>query len=175
MNHKDHVDLLRGGVGSPSGVWADLGCGKGAFTLALAELLDPQSIIYAVDTDESALAELRRRVRARFPSQDIRPTHADFTQPLDLPPLDGVVMANSLHFHNQKEPIVRAVRDLLKPDGRLVLVEYAADRGNPWVPFPISFAKWRELALHCGFDSTEKIGSKRSSFLREIYSALSLR
>jgi precorrin-6B methylase 2 len=51
MNHKDHMDLLRGGVGSPYGVWADLGCGTGAFTLALADVLDPRSVIFAVDTD----------------------------------------------------------------------------------------------------------------------------
>jgi SAM-dependent methyltransferase len=173
MNHKDHVDLLRAGVLSSVGVWADLGCGTGAFTLALAELLDPQSVTYAVDTDRHALSELSRRCRARFPSHDIRPVQADFTQPLDLPPLDGVVMANSLHFHREKEPIVRAVRHLLKPSGRLVLIEYNVDRGNPWVPFPISYSKWRELALRCGFASTESIAAKPSSFLREIYSSVS--
>ncbi len=173
MNHKDHVDLLRKGVPSPAGVWADLGCGTGAFTLALADLLGAQSVIYTVDTDQHALSELLRRSHARFPTHDIRPMHADFTQPLDLPHLDGVVMANSLHFHKDKKPIVRAVRDLLGPAGRLILVEYDVDRGNPWVPFPISFVRWRELALSCGFASTEKIGAKPSSFLKQIYSAMS--
>jgi SAM-dependent methyltransferase len=173
VNHKDHVDLLRDGVPNPAGVWADLGCGTGAFTLALADLLHPESVIYAVDKDKGALSELRRRTRARFPPHDLRPIRADFTQPLDLPPLDGVVMANSLHFHKEKESIVRAVRGLLKPSGLLLLIEYNVDRGNPWVPCPISFTKWRDLALRCGFASTEKLGAKPSSFLREIYSALS--
>ena len=35
MNHRDHVNLLRRGVPEPGGVWADLGSGAGAFTLAL--------------------------------------------------------------------------------------------------------------------------------------------
>jgi len=39
MDHRDHVNLLRGGVQTPSGLWADFGSGAGAFTLALAELL----------------------------------------------------------------------------------------------------------------------------------------
>jgi SAM-dependent methyltransferase len=173
MNHKDHVDLLRKGVLSPDGVWADLGSGTGAFTLALADLLEAQAVIYAVDTDRHALSELRRRARARFPSHDIRPIQADFAKPLDLPPLDGVVMANSLHFVKEKEPIVRAVRGLLKPKGCLILIEYDVDRGNPVVPFPISFGRWRELAVSCGFASTEKIGVRPSSFLRQIYSAAS--
>jgi SAM-dependent methyltransferase len=173
MNHKDHVDLLRAGVGSPNGIWSDLGCGTGAFTLALAELLDPTVTIYAIDTDQLALSELRKRAVARSPGHDIRTMLADFTQPLDLPPLDGVVMANSLHFRKEKEAIVRAVRSLLKPEGRLILIEYNVDRGNPWVPFPLSFETWRELAARCGFAATEKLVSKPSSFLREIYSALS--
>lgn len=173
MNHKDHVDLLRGGVAEKVGVWADLGCGTGAFTLALADLLVPPSVIYAVDTDRRALSELRRRARSRFPGHDIRTLPADFTGSLDLPPLDGVVMANSLHFHSEKEPIVRAVRDFIKPDGCLILIEYNVDRGNRWVPFPIAFDQWRELAPRCGFASIEKIGAKPSSFLREIYSARS--
>ena len=37
MQHADHVALLRGGVSSPGGVWADFGAGRGAFSLALAE------------------------------------------------------------------------------------------------------------------------------------------
>jgi SAM-dependent methyltransferase len=175
VNHSDHVDLLRAGIPSPDGIWADLGCGRGAFTLALAELLSPLSVVFAVDTDRQALSELGRRARARFPSDDIRPIMADFTRALDLPPLDGVVMANSLHFHKDKEAIVRAVRGLLKPPGRLILIEYNVDRGNPWVPHPISFGMWRELAARCGFAKTVSIGARPSSFLHEIYSARSER
>ncbi len=175
MNHKDHVDLLRGGVSSPEGVWADLGCGTGAFTLALANLLDAPSVIYAVDKDRRAISELKKSASDRFPLHDIRAVAGDFTLSLDMPRLDGVVMANSLHFLKDKEPIVRAVRGLLKPDGCLILIEYNVDRGNPWVPYPISFGRWVDLAARCGFGSTEKIGAKPSSFLREIYSALSPR
>ena len=56
MNHTDHVSLLRGGVATPDGVWADLGSGAGAFTLALADLLGATGAIYSVDQDASALA-----------------------------------------------------------------------------------------------------------------------
>jgi methylase of polypeptide subunit release factors len=38
--------------------WADLGCGSGTFTIALAGLLKPQSIIYAIDTNASALKQI---------------------------------------------------------------------------------------------------------------------
>jgi hypothetical protein len=49
------------------------------------------------------------------------------------------------------------------------------DRFTDWVDRLPGPAWGAELALHCGFDSTEKIAAKPSSFLREIYSALSLR
>ena len=51
MDHADHVRLLRDGVPHEPGTWADLGAGSGAFTLALADLLPPGSLIYAVDKD----------------------------------------------------------------------------------------------------------------------------
>lgn len=104
MNHADHVSLLRRGVPAPGGVWADLGAGSGAFTLALAELAGPQAVIYAVDRDRRALHQLADAMQERFPGVTLHTLTADFTQPLALPPLDGVVMANSLHFVRRKEP-----------------------------------------------------------------------
>jgi len=56
MDHTDHVTLLRGGVSAPGGVWADLGSGTGAFTLALSDLLGLSGTIYSVDKDPGALA-----------------------------------------------------------------------------------------------------------------------
>ncbi|OGO67769.1 MAG: methyltransferase type 12 [Chloroflexi bacterium RBG_19FT_COMBO_62_14] len=172
MNHRDHAALLRKGVPKQGGIWADLGCGSGAFTLALADLLGQRATIYAVDLDPRALAQLQQQSKARFPDYDIRTLAGDFTRPLKLPSLDGIVMANSLHFHKDKESIVRDVRRILGPTGRLILVEYNVDKGNPWVPFPISYSRWQKLALMCGFSAVEKIGVKPSSFLREVYSAL---
>jgi precorrin-6B methylase 2 len=68
MNHADHVALIRDGVQRPGSVWADLGSGTGAFTLALAELIGPAGEIYSVDTDRNALREQERAMRARLPA-----------------------------------------------------------------------------------------------------------
>ena len=174
MNHNDHMDLLRAGILGPGGTWADLGAGTGAFTLALAELLGPQGVIFSVDRDRRALSQLRARSRDRFPGHDIRTITADFTGPLEIPPLDGVVMANSLHFLEDKEPVLQSVRERLGASGRLILVEYNVDMGNRWVPFPISFQSWEGLARRCGFSTTRRMCVKPSSFLQEVYSALSM-
>jgi ubiquinone/menaquinone biosynthesis C-methylase UbiE len=175
MTHEDHIYLLKGGVPEPGGVWADLGSGAGAFTLALADLLGPGGEIYSVDRDRGALREQEQAVSSRFPNVTVHYLAADFTRPLDLPPLDGVVMANSLHFLRQKEATVQLVHGYLKPGGRLILVEYNSDRGNMWVPHPLSFGTWQDLARKCGFSETRLVAAVPSRFLGEIYSALSIR
>ncbi|HKW77722.1 MAG TPA: class I SAM-dependent methyltransferase [Candidatus Limnocylindria bacterium] len=169
MDHADHVDLLRGGVAREPGTWADLGAGAGAFTLALGDLLPPGSVIYAVDKDRGALAELE----ASSPRGGVRiePRRGDFTKELGLPPLDGIVMANSLHFVKDKAPVLAQVRAMLRPGAPLLLVEYDADRGNPWVPYPFSFETWRELAVASGFAEPRLLATRPSRFLRRIYSA----
>lgn len=173
MNHDDHVRLLRDGVPGQGGVWADLGSGRGAFTLALADLLGPEGVIYSIDVDRRALVAQRAAIQSRYPASAVHSLEADFTKPLDLPPLDGVVMANSLHFHRQKEPVLTLVKGYLKAGGRLVLVEYNTDRGNAWVPFPLSYPTWEALARRVGFARTRLMATRPSRFTGEMYSSAS--
>lgn len=173
MNHTDHVNLLKGGVGA-GGQWADLGSGRGAFTLALAEILGVKGSIVSVDKDGGALAEQRKSMQARFPEAQVYYRTADFGEGLGLPPLDGVVMANSLHYFRSKDRIVTHVRSMLKPGGHLIIVEYNVEHGNYAVPHPISYPQWAALAARLGFAETRLLGTVPSSFLKEFYSALSV-
>ncbi len=173
MNHQDHVYLLQKGVPGPGGAWADLGSGSGAFTLALADLIGPTGQIYSVDRDGGALREQERAMRASFPAATVHYITADFTRRLDLPLLDGIVMANSLHFIRHKDPVLQLIRSYLRPGGRLILVEYNADRGNMWVPHPLSYGTWETLASQNGFTQTQLLARVPSRFFGEIYSALS--
>ncbi|MCA9873631.1 MAG: class I SAM-dependent methyltransferase [Anaerolineales bacterium] len=173
MEHQDHVALLRPGIPALGGMWADLGAGTGAFTLALADIIGPTGKITAVDKDGRALRHLADTFSARFPQVTLTTITADFTRPLALPPLDGVVMANSLHFVRHKAPVLGLVRDYLRPDGRLLIVEYNTDRGNHWVPHPFSYSTWEHLAQQAGFSRTQRLHARPSRFLGEIYSAAS--
>lgn len=176
MDHKDHVNLLRPANISQGGTWADLGSGNGAFTLALRELVGPEASIYAVDKDRRALGELENLHRARFgPSPRLIPLNQDFSHLSDISALDGVVMANSLHFFKDKEKILRHVHGLLKPDGVLLLVEYNVDSGNMWVPHPLSFETFQALAPRAGFSEPRLLAKAPSRFLREFYSAAAYR
>jgi ubiquinone/menaquinone biosynthesis C-methylase UbiE len=175
VDHRDHVSLIREGVEGGPGEWADLGSGGGAFTLALAELLGHAGRIHSIDRDVHALERQRRAMVERFPDSQVSYLQADFSRPLELPPLDGVIMANSLHFMRRKEPVLELVRRYLRPGGRLVLVEYDSDRGNPWVPHPLSYPSWERLSTEAGFEETRLLERVPSRVLGAIYSASSRR
>lgn len=162
MKQKDLVALIEGGVAGSR--WADLGSGEGAFTYALSELLGPSAHITAVDKDAHAVRSLRGPFEVRV---------ADFTKPLDLHDLDGVLMANSLHFVPDKKPLLQSVHRMLRPGGRLLVVEYGTDRGNPWVPYPFTFEQWERLASDSRFKRTRLLKTVPSRWLGSMYSAVS--
>ncbi|MEP7288816.1 MAG: class I SAM-dependent methyltransferase [Chloroflexota bacterium] len=179
MNHDDHVNLLRNGVitdePTTGGTWADIGSGAGAFTLALADLLSPTGHILSIDKNAGSLREQESLMRVRFPDHHVTYRTADYTQQLELPPLDGIVMANSLHFVNagQQAEVILLLKSYLHPGGRLVLVEYNVDQGNFAVPHPLSYPTWERLATKSGFATTRLLAVRPSRFLTEIYSAVS--
>ncbi len=175
MDHADHLNLIRKGVLNQGGVWAEFGSGKGAFTLALAEMIGLNGVIFSVDKDRRALKKQDRAILKRFEGHgpEMHYLVADYTNSLDLPTLDGLLMANSLHFQRDKKTILRSILDYLSPGGCLILVEYNINRGNPWVPYPIPYNDWEVLAQVCGFIKTRILGVRPSRSMREIYSAAS--
>ena len=68
MNHKDHVNLLQKGITEKGRIWADLGSGTGAFTLALADLIGPTGQIYTIDKDQRSLKDQEKAMRTNFPT-----------------------------------------------------------------------------------------------------------
>ncbi len=175
MNHADHVRLIERGIAPDSGgVWADLGAGSGAFTLALRDLAGPDIEIIAVDRDQGSLRTLRTEMERRFPGTHLQTLAADFVGALELPPLDGILTANALHYipWRDQTALLRRWRGYLKPDGRLIVVEYDADVGNRWVPYPVSFASLGPLAAAAGFTEPVLLGTVPSRFLGQMYAAM---
>jgi SAM-dependent methyltransferase len=146
-------------------VWADLGAGSGTFSRALASLVGPAGRIYAVDRDPAV-----RRL-ARQPGIIAR--HADFTTDLDLPPLDGALLANALHFvpTGQQADVLRRVAGHVESTGRIVVVEYEGRAPSRWVPFPISFGRFTELADEAGLAPPTRLGTRRSAFGGTMFAA----
>ncbi|MDT0300908.1 class I SAM-dependent methyltransferase [Streptomonospora wellingtoniae] len=112
--------LLRGGEGLRV---LDLGCGTGASTAALARAF-PRAEIIGVDASDGMLA----RARAKRWGPRVRFVHAraEDLAAGDLGgPADAVFAAYLLRNCPDPDAALAALRDLLKPGGRIVLHEYS--------------------------------------------------
>jgi ubiquinone/menaquinone biosynthesis C-methylase UbiE len=174
MDHRDHVRLIRDGVAGDK-LWADFGAGQGAFTLALADLLGDSGEIYAIDQSAGDLRVLADQMKHHFPKITLHTRPADLMSALELPPLDGIIMANVLHYFRDKPPVLARLYSYLKPGGRLIMIEYDTDRGNQWVPYPLTYGQWETLAGKHGFVDTRLLAAHPSRFLGSFFSAVSLR
>jgi SAM-dependent methyltransferase len=165
--------MISGGVASTAepGTWADLGCGDGTFTRALAQLLPAGSVVHAVDLDDAALAS----IPAERDGVAVVTHRADFTErpwPFEAR-LDGILMANSLHYVREQEGFVRECSGRLKADGRFIVVEYDFERPNRWVPYPVSRRRLTALFTDAGYSAPVWLGSRASVYQRgEMYAAL---
>ena len=172
MVHKEHVDLIKKGVTHQGGVWADLGAGDGAFTLALRDLAGPEVEIYSIDKDDQKLHYQKQAFDKKFPQTNIQYLQKDFTKTLNLPQLDGIVMANSLHYvQHQHTFLTFLTQHYLKPGGKLILIEYNIDDPNHWVPYPLSYKTFETLAKETGFSKVKLLEKIPSSYWEEMYSA----
>lgn len=144
--------------------WADLGCGKGLFTEALAHLLPSNSQIHAVDSNKRALQQLPNS----FGTIAIQPHQLDFVSSLlPLQALDGVLMANSLHYVRDKHSFLEKLKKSLKPTAHFLIIEYDHANANPWVPYPIDFVALKSLMGR----EFHKVGEKASRFGGMMYAA----
>jgi ubiquinone/menaquinone biosynthesis C-methylase UbiE len=170
------VKLIRAGVPGPGGTWADLGAGTGNFTWALRELLGPQATIYAVDRDAKAIRRQRELLAGAGPGAAIVPIQADFTRPLGLDALDGLLIANALHFVRDQPAALDLLAGYLRPGGRVLLVEYEVRSPIAWVPFPVPFERFAMLAAVAGLSQVARVGGRVSpSSGTAMYAAVAIK
>jgi ubiquinone/menaquinone biosynthesis C-methylase UbiE len=138
----------------PRQQWADLGCGDGLFSKALLTMLPDGSIVHAID-----------QTRQSFSDPNIKFQKLNFEKDeLVLPLLNGILMANSLHFIKDKIFLLRKLKNNLLPGGSFILIEYDLSVANRWVPYPLNYIAAIGLFKEAGFGSIEKITERKSVF-----------
>ena len=162
------ADSFVGNLGPAT--WADLGCGTGTFTLALADLLSPGSVIHAMDRDGSAL----RKIPSAHKGVSITTHRGDFTnQKWPFANLDGILMANSLHYVEHQPTLIRTCERQMKLPRRFLIIEYDVDEPSRWVPHPVSRASLTSLFSSAGYSSVRMLRSRPSVYRRAaLYAAV---
>jgi ubiquinone/menaquinone biosynthesis C-methylase UbiE len=111
---------------------ADVGAGVGYFSLRLAKRVMSSGRVLAVDVQPEMLNLLKRNAeREKLRNIDLllgTPTNPDLPQGA----VDLALLVDVYHEFEHPEEMIRAIRNSLKPDGRLVLVEYRGE--DPKVP-----------------------------------------
>jgi ubiquinone/menaquinone biosynthesis C-methylase UbiE len=155
--------------------WADLGAGDGTFTAALGRLVGSAGAVYAIERDASRVRSLEQLARSRSNERDatIIVVHGDFTEPLDLPPLDGALLANALHYvaAPAQAATLRRTAAHINPTGSVVVIEYDNRPPSRWVPYPISRARLAVLARDAGLGAPELLGERKSLYGGHMYGA----
>jgi trans-aconitate methyltransferase len=172
MRLRDAIDMIAdSGVETPGpSTWADLGCGSGTFTVALAVLLAPHSTIHAMDSDRSAL----RKIPSNHNGVRITTHVGDFTAPSwPFADLDGILMANSLHYVEDQAAFIRACGEWMTARARFLIVEYDTNQASRWVPYPVSQARLSALFALAGYSSIRVLRSRASLYRRApLYAAV---
>lgn len=166
MDERDAVELINTAVLGHGNTWADIGAGSGTFTRALRSLLPDGSRIYAVDHNPAAISKLRDI------GIGVIAVQADFAKPFALPgneSLDGMLLANALHYVRNPGEVLRPLVELLRPGGRVVIVEYDRRAANPWVPYPIRSEHWPSVAAAAGLTTPAVTGRAPSKYQGELY------
>jgi tRNA A58 N-methylase Trm61 len=111
---------------------ADLGSGVGYMTLRMAKRVGPTGKIYGVDLQPGMLAELEKNAKAAGIS-NVVPILGEPADPkLPAGQIDMILMVDVYHEVSQPQAMVRKIREALKPNGRLILLEYRAE--DPTIP-----------------------------------------
>ena len=134
-------------------VFADIGCGDGFFAILAAEVVGKNGVVYAVDADASAIERLRNKVHekglANVEAVAGKAENMIFCQSC----ADIVFYSVVLHDFQDPEKVLENARQMLKPSGRLVDLDWKKKRTMKGPPIQIRFSEQqaRQLIETAGF------------------------
>jgi precorrin-6B methylase 2 len=116
----------------PGMVVGDVGAGTGYMSLRMAKRVGPSGKVYAEDVQPEMLHRLRQNATAAKLTniQTVLGGEADPKLPANT--LDLILLVDVYHEFSQPQKMLRKMREALKSDGRLVLLEYRKE--DPSIP-----------------------------------------
>lgn len=148
----------------------DAACGSGRYSLALSEHVGDGGLIYAIDIWEKGVKILEREIRERG-IVNIRAFVGDLRRcALEDRTVDAVLLATVLHDLVQAgtwEDSLAELRRIMRPGGRLCVVEFRKVDGPPGPPRKIRLSEdeLRAMVLPFGFREEKSRGTGPATYL----------
>ncbi len=116
----------------PGMIVADIGAGVGYYSVRFAAKVGPAGKVFATDLQPEMLRLMRKRLE-RDNITNIEPVLGSETESkLPDQSVDMVVLVDVYHEFSEPRKMLASIRQALKPDGRLVLLEFRKE--DPKVP-----------------------------------------
>ncbi len=130
---EEHPDVALDEIGIAKGsAVADIGAGVGFYSLRLAARVGPDGKVYANEIQPGMLQLLRKNTAAQGVRNVIPVLGTDRDPKLPAGSIDLALLVDVYHEFSHPQEMIRKLRDSLKPEGRLVLLEFRAE--DPAVP-----------------------------------------
>jgi len=134
----------------------DLGCGTGVFSFVLTKYVGDNGIVYAVDDSNEMLGYIRKRK----PPQTIILIHRDAGDTgLKSEIVDFCLVAFLLHEIDKPERIINEAYRILKPHGKILVVEWKKKPTPKGPPIKVRIAedKLKLLFIRSGFIDSRSV------------------
>src|SRR3984885_14250984 len=129
----EHPDEALNAIGIQRGsTVADVGAGVGYFTWRLAERVGAKGVVYGEDIQQPMLALLSKKMSTRHPTNVGAGLGTVEDPKLPANSIDLVLLVDVYHEFSEPEKMLDRIREALKPQGRIVFLEYRAE--DPDVP-----------------------------------------
>jgi len=144
-------------------VFVDVGCGDGFFTILAAQIVGAKGIVYAVDTDASAIEKLKRKA-AEKGLANVKALVAEAEETVFCEGCADVVFYSIvLHDFHDPAKVLRNAKRMLKTSGRLVDLDWKKKQTEHGPPFRIRFSEEQAQTLirnaDFGVESVRNVGT----------------
>jgi ubiquinone/menaquinone biosynthesis C-methylase UbiE len=134
-------------------ILADIGCGIGYLTIPAAKTLN-NGYIYAMDTSDEMLEDVEKKIK----EEDISNIRLVKTDEYDLKVDKNLItygyMVNVLHEIEDKSKFLSNVKDILKVDGKIAIIEWEKEKmeSGPPLNHRLSKGEVKKYLENTGFE-----------------------
>jgi ubiquinone/menaquinone biosynthesis C-methylase UbiE len=137
-------------------VFVDVGCGDGFFSILAAKKVGDKGRVYSVDIDPKAIEKLKKKAKAEglvnITSVVGRAEDTVFCEQC----ADFVFYSMNLHDFADPEKVLQNAKQMIKPDGHLIDLDWKKQEMHFGPPFTIRFSEEQTFGLlrSAGFSVT---------------------